>query len=203
MIREKIAKLKEIHMLVLVLLALSAGSYFFVFSSKLAKVHRLQAEVVAANADMESALSAWDEMSRTSRSDIDILEKRVEQWRSKVPESPETESLLQELGRDATRHRLRSFRLSVPAERSSSMTGAVAGPSLGSEEPGEGENRAPGEIRLQLAFHSTYRDMAEFLDGVPKMRRLMSVNTLTIREKDGEMETDVTLSAFYRRPAGP
>ncbi|MGB3400233.1 MAG: hypothetical protein WBA34_08705 [Candidatus Deferrimicrobiaceae bacterium] len=203
MIREKIAELKEIHLLVLVLLALSAVSYFFVFSSKLAEVRRLQAEVVAANADMEAALSAWEEMSRTSRSDIDILEKRVAQWRSKVPESPETESLLQELGRDAARHRLRSFRLSIPAERSASMRGAVAGPSLVSGEAGEGENRGPGEIRLQLAFFSTYRDMAEFFDGVPKMRRLLSVNTLTVREKDGEMETDVELSAFYRRPAGP
>lgn len=203
MIRGKIAKLKEIHLLVLVLLALSAVSYLLVFSSKIAGVRRLQAEVVAANEDMESALSAWEEMSRTSRSDIDILEKRVANWRSKVPESPETESLLQELGRHAARHRLQSFRLSVPAEGSASKMGVVAGPSLGSEEPGEGENKGPGEIRLQLAFCSTYRDMAEFLDDVPKMRRLLSVNTLKVRERDGEMETDVELSAFYRRPAGP
>jgi len=203
MIREKIAKLKEIHLLVLVLLALSAASYLLLFSSKLAEVHRLQAEVVAANADMEAALSVWEEMSRTSRSDIDILEKRVAQWRSKVPESPETESLLQELGRHAARHRLRSFRLSVPADGSASTMGVVAGPSLEPERPGEGENSGPGEIRLHLAFCSTYRDMAEFFDGVPKMRRLLSVNTLKVREKDGEMETDVELSAFYRRTAGP
>ena len=202
MIREKIAKLKEIHLLVLALLALSAASYLLVFSSKIAEVRRLQAEVVEANADMDAALSAWEEMSRTSRSDIDVLEKRVAQWRSKVPESPETESLLQELGRHAARHRLRRFRLSVPVEGAASTTGVVAGPSLGPEKPGEGENGGPGEIRLHLAFCSTYRDMAEFFDGVPKMRRLLSVNTLKIREKDGEMETDVELSAFYRRTAG-
>ncbi len=151
---------------------------------------------------MDAALSAWEEMSRTSRSDIDVLEKRVAQWRSKVPESPETESLLQELGRHAARHRLRRFRLSVPVEGAASTTGVVVGPSLGPEKPGEGENGGPGEIRLHLAFCSTYRDMAEFFDGVPKMRRLLSVNTLKIREKDGEMETDVELSAFYRRTAG-
>ena len=203
MIRGQIAKLKEIHLLVLALLALSAASYLLVFSSKLAGVRRLQADVVAANADMESALSAWEEMSRTSRSDIDILEKRVAQWRSKVPESPETESLLEELGKHATRHRLRSFRLSVPSEGSASAMGVVAGPMPGPEKPGEDENSGPGEIRLHLAFRSTYRDMAEFLDGVPKMRRLLSVNTLKVREKDGEMETDVELSAFYRRTAAP
>jgi len=202
MIRKTMAGLKEIHLLVLALLVLSAASYLLVFSSKLAEVHRLQAEVVAANADMEAALAAWEEMSRTSRSDIDILEKRVEQWRSKVPESPETESLLQELGRHAARHRLQSFRLFIPAEGSSSLISAVTGPSIGSGKAEEGEKRGPGEIRLRLAFCSTYRDMAEFLDGVPKMRRLLSVNELKVREKDGEMETDVELSAFYRNPAG-
>jgi len=198
----RFAKIKEIHLLLSALLVLSALSYFLVFLPKVHEVRRLEAEVVSANADMEVSLKAWEEMSRTSRSDIDILEKRVAEWRSKVPESPETESLLIELGRHAARHRVRSFRLSAPTEEPSASVGAVSSPPVSSSPPGEGVKAGPGEIRFQLAFFSTYRDMAEFLDGIPKMNRLLSVNTLAIREKDGEMETDVELSAFFRRPVG-
>jgi len=198
----RFAKIKEIHLLLSALLVLSALSYFLVFSPKVHEVRRLEAEVAAANADMEASLKAWEEMSRTSRIDIDILEKRVAEWRSKVPESPETESLLIELGRHAARHRVRSFRLSAPTEEPSASVSAVAGPPVSSAPPGEGGKAGPGEIRFQLAFFSTYRDMAEFLDGIPKMNRLLSVNELKIREKDGEMATDVELSAFFRRPVG-
>ena len=198
----RFAKIKEIHLLLSALLVLSALSYFLVFSPKVNEVRRLEAEVAAANADMETSLKAWEEMSQTSRSDIDILEMRVAEWRSKVPESPDTESLLKELARHAARHRLRSFRLSAPAEGPSASVSAVAGPPVSSAPPGEGAKTGPGEVRFQLAFFSTYREMAEFLDGIPKMNRLLSVNTLAIREKEGEMETDVELSAFYRRPAG-
>ena len=196
----RFAKIKEIHLLLSALLVLSALSYFLVFSPKVNEVRRLEAEVAAANADMEASLKAWEEMSRTSRSDIDILEKRVAEWRSKVPESPETESLLKELGRHAARHRVRNFRLSIPVEGPSAAGSSVAGPSVVSAPQKEEAKDGSGEIRLLLSFFSTYRDMAEFLDGIPKMNRLLSVNTLAIREKEGEMETDVELSAFYRRP---
>jgi Tfp pilus assembly protein PilO len=196
----RFAKIKEIHLLLSALLVLSALSYFLVFLPKVHEVRRLEAEVVSANADMEVSLKAWEEMSRTSRSDIDILEKRVAEWRSKVPESPETESLLKELGRHAARHRVRNFRLSIPVEGPSAAGSSVAGPSVVSAPQKEEAKDGSGEIRLLLSFFSTYRDMAEFLDGIPKMNRLLSVNELKIREKDGEMETDVELSAFYRRP---
>ena len=196
----RFAKIKEIHLLLSALLVLSALSYFLVFLPKVHEVRRLEATVVSANADMEVSLKAWEEMSRTSRSDIDILEKRVAEWRSKVPESPETESLLKELGRHAARHRVRNFRLSIPVEGPSAAGSSVAGPSVVSAPQKEEAKDGSGEIRLLLSFFSTYRDMAEFLDGIPKMNRLLSVNELKIREKDGEMETDVELSAFYRRP---
>lgn len=201
MVQGRFAKVREIHLLLGSLLVLSVLSYFLVFSPKVREVRRLQTEVLAANADMESSLTAWEEMSRTSRSDIDILEKRVAEWRSNVPESPETESLLTELGRHASRHHVRRFRLSVPAEGQSAPVSAIAGPPVAPAAAGEGSKEGPGEIRLQLSFVSTYRDMAGFLDGIPKMKRLLSVNGVKIREKDGEMETDVELSAFYRRPA--
>src|SRR3990172_8605650 len=55
-----------------------------------------------------------------------------------------------------------------------------------------------GEIRFRVAFFSTYKEMAAFLDGVPRMKRLLSIRNLEVSEKEGEMETTLELSAFYR-----
>ena len=63
----RFAKIKEIHLLLSALLVLSALSYFLVFSPKVHEVRRIEAEVAAANADMETSLKAWGGMSRASR----------------------------------------------------------------------------------------------------------------------------------------
>jgi hypothetical protein len=42
--------------------------------------------------------------------------------------------------------------------------------------------------------------MAEFVDGIPRMKRLLSVRSLAVGEKDGEMQTTLDLSAYYGKP---
>ena len=192
----------------LALVALSGASWFFLFAPKLREIRRLQADVAAADAEMGTALRAWEEMAHTSRSDIDRLERTVIEWRDKVPDLPETERLLDELGRQAVRHKGRAFRLSAPEESGGRKDGsAVSGPGGGEGAAGEegkgtqGEEGkgTQGEIRLRLSFRSSYREMAGFLDDIPRMKRLVSVRTVSIREAEGDMETTLDLAAFYRR----
>ncbi|HEY7585589.1 MAG TPA: type 4a pilus biogenesis protein PilO, partial [Candidatus Deferrimicrobiaceae bacterium] len=61
------------------------------------------------------------------------------------------------------------------------------------------KNASAEEIRLRLSFSSTYRDMAEFVDGIPRMKRLLSIRSVVVKEREGEMETTLELSAFYRK----
>src|SRR3990172_1496441 len=173
----------------------SALSYFLVFGPKFREVKRLQTELIVAEADMRKALEVWGEMSHTSRADIDRLETIVLTWRDKVPESPDAGTLLEEFGREALRQNLRALRLSVPEKTAPGGGSTVSGPGGGEKEA---EEKTPGEIRFRVAFFYTYREMAAFLDGVPRMKRLLSIRNLEVREKDGEMETTLELSAFYR-----
>lgn len=189
---------KEILLVVASLAAASVLSYFLVFAPKFRGVQRLQTEVIAAETDMRKALEVWGEMAHTSRSDIDRLERIVVAWRDKVPESPETGMLLEEIGRQAVRHNLRALRLSVPEKSSAGQGSTVTGPGGTDGAEGSPGDHAPGEIRFRVAFLSSYRDMAEFLDEIPRMKRLVSVRNLAIREKDREMETTLELSAFHR-----
>lgn len=189
---------REILLVAIVLAAASALSYFLVFAPKFRELQRLQSDVIAAEADMRKALEAWGEMSHTSRSDIDRLEEIVSTWRDKVPESPEAGTLLEEIGRQAVRHNLRALRLSVPEKSAAEEGSTVTGPGGAADAGGTAGETAPGEIRFRVAFFSSYRDMADFLDEIPRMKRLVSVRNLAIREKDREMETILELSAFHR-----
>lgn len=189
---------KEILLVVASLAAASALSYFLVFAPKFREVRRLQSEVIASEADMRKALEAWGEMSHTSRSDIDRLERIVLTWRDKVPESPEAGTLLEEIGRQAVGHNLQALRLSVPENSAAERGATVTGPGGTADAEGTSKKNTPGEIRFRVVFLSSYRDMAEFLDEIPRMKRLVSIRNLAIRGKGREMETTVELSAFHR-----
>lgn len=195
---ETTRKGKEILLVVASLAVAAALSYFLVFVPKFRELQRLQTDVIVAEADMRKALEVWGEMSHTSRSDIDRLEGIVLTWRDKVPESPEAGILLEEIGRQAVRHNLRALRLSVPEKSATGEGATVTGSGGAGNAEGTAENNTPGEIRFRVAFLSSYREMAEFLDEIPRMKRLVSIRNLAIREKDREMETTLELSAFHR-----
>lgn len=185
---------KEFLLLLGGILFLSGVSYLFVFAPKLAAVRQLRGEAQNANEELSRALSAWQEIVHSSRGDIARLERLAATWDARVPEEPETERLMEEFVREAARHHLRSLRIEIPDDKAAVSTGTVSGP--GQAEP---EKKAMEEIPLNVTFSSTYRDMADFLEAIPRMKRLASVRSLTIRRHEGRMETKIRLRAFYRR----
>src|SRR4030067_172470 len=82
--------------------------------------------------------------------------------------------------------------------RQTGMGGTVEGPGAFTEGAVQEKNKFAEELRLRLSFFSTYRDMAEFVDGMPRMTRLLSRRSVAVREKDGEMEKTLELSEVYR-----
>jgi Tfp pilus assembly protein PilO len=55
------------------------------------------------------------------------------------------------------------------------------------------------ESRFRLTFRSTYRDLAEFLDGIPRARRLLTIRSVSVKEKEDAMAAEIELSAWHRR----
>ena len=187
------------------LVLLTVVSYLLVFSPKIKEIRRLQAEVAARETEMGSAIRLWSDMARTPGQETLRWEQQVREWREKVPETPETERLMAEIGRRAVLHHLKGFRLVVPEEGKAQNTGpgGSPGPASTAAPPETAEpQKAKGfdELHVRLSFFSSYRDMAEFVDGIPRMKRLLSVRSLTVGEKDGEMQTTLDLSAYYGKP---
>ncbi len=187
---------KEFLLLLGGILSLSVLSYLLVFAPKLAAVRQLRGEAEKSNEELSRALSAWQEIVHSSRGDIARLERLAATWDARVPEEPETERLMEEFVREAARHHLRSLRIEIPEDKGAVPTGTVSGP--GQAGP---EKKAMEEIPLKVTFSSTYRDMADFLEAIPRMKRLASVRSLKIRRHEGRMETEILLKAFYRRGA--
>jgi hypothetical protein len=182
-----------------VLAALSAVSYFLVFAPKIREVQRLREEVEVRQTEMGAVLRLWGRMARTGGEESRRWEEHVKAWREKVPETPETDGLMAEIVRQVVLHNLMGFRLAISTDAKAGRSGTVEGPGAFAEGAEQEKNRFAGELRLRISFFSTYRDMAEFVDGIPRMKRLLSIRSVAVREKDGEMETTLELSAFYRK----
>ncbi|MBI5576119.1 MAG: hypothetical protein HY896_07105 [Deltaproteobacteria bacterium] len=182
-----------------VLVLLTAVSYLLVFSPKIREIRSLRAEVAAKEAERGNALRAWGDMAQTAGKEGHGWEDSVREWKEKVPESHEMDRLMAEIARRAVLHNLGGLRISVPTDDKTAGSGAAEGP--GAAHPAEqGKANGFGELRLRLVFHSGYKDMAEFMDGIPKMKRLLSVRSVAVKEKEGEMEATVDLSAYYGMP---
>jgi len=172
------------------LLALAAASYRFVFAPEIAAVRGLKEEIARKDAEVAETMALRSAVEESRRSGEKSWDTRLRYWEERVPVSPEPERLLAEIAGQAARHRLRSFALSVVS--------AEPAPQV---PPGEGapaEKERMPEVRYRMTFRSTYRDLAGFLDDIPRMRRLLSVRSVSIKGEEGAMAATVEVSAWHR-----
>jgi hypothetical protein len=99
----------------------------------------------------------------------------------------------------AVRHNLKAFGLMVAPAAGSAQGGAA--PDLTAALAGALAQWKEGvvEARFRLTFRSTYRDLAEFLDEIPRARRLLTIRSVSVKEKADAMAAEIELSAWHRR----
>jgi Tfp pilus assembly protein PilO len=182
---------------VLGLAALGVASYFLLFAPELRTIGSLRAEIAAKDAEVAEAMKLRTEVAESRVGEGARWEERLRTWERRVPPTPDTERLLSEIGEMAVRHNLRAFGLTVAPAAGSSQGGAAPEPVAGVGEPPGKEGAV--EARFRLTFRSTYRDLAEFLDGIPRARRLLTIRSVSVREKADAMTAEIELSAWHRR----
>jgi len=173
--------------------ALGAASYFLLFAPELRTIRSLRTEIAAKDAEVTEAMKLRTEVAQSRVGEGARWEERLRTWERRVPPTPDTERLLAEIGEMAVRHNLKAFGLTVPPAAGSAQVGdpTAAGAAQGKE--------AAVEARFRLTFRSTYRDLAEFLDEIPRARRLLTIRSVSVREKADAMATEIDLSAWHRR----
>jgi len=178
------------------LAALGAASYFLLFAPELRTIGSLRAEIAAKDAEVEEAMKLRTEVARSSVGEGARWEERIRTWERRVPSTPNTEALLAEIGEMAVRHNLKAFGLTVAPAAVSAQGGDPT--AAGAGAPAQAKEGAV-ESRFRLTFRSTYRDLAEFLDEIPRGRRLLTIRAVSVKEKADAMVAEIELSAWHRR----
>ncbi len=187
---------KEIGYLMLGLVAACALAWFLVYAPAIAELKRLKTEVTARQDAMAESVRMWAEMRRSKGGEAQQWEATVRKWDERVPASPMADALMSEIGAQAVRHGLTGFRLTVPAEgggQSTPMAAALAGDAASQDNVA-----GPTELKYELVFRSSYRDLSGFLEELPRLRRLVALRALQVRDDDGVMEAKLSISAYYR-----
>jgi Tfp pilus assembly protein PilO len=181
---------------VLGLAALGVASYFLLFAPELRTIGSLRAEIAAKDAEVSEAMKLRSEVARSRVGEGAQWEERLRTWERRVPLSPDAEHLLAEIGEMAVRHNLQAFGLTMAPAAGSSQGLAAPDPAAAGAPAQEKEGAV--EARFRLTFRSTYRDLAEFLDEIPRARRLLTIRSVSVREKADAMGTEIELSAWHR-----
>lgn len=181
---------------VLGLAALGAASYFLLFAPELRTIRSLREELAAKDAEVAEAMKLRTQVAQSRVGEGAQWEEQLRMWERRVPSTPDTGRLLAEIGEMAVRHNLNVFRLTVAPAAAQEQAGGPA--ATGEGVPAQGKEDVV-EVRFLLAFRSTYRDLAEFLDGIPRARRLLTIRSVSVREKADAMAAEIELSAWHRR----
>ncbi len=178
-----------------------------VFAPKIRAIDGLKLEAAARQERASSSLRQWEEMPRRKDEKTRVWEEAVARFDERVPSGPEQERFMAEVGALVVRHQLREFRLSVSdgmdaAPAAGTAQGQVSSAPAPGGTSGEGGTPEGGpsftEIRYRLLFCSAYRDLAGFLDDLPRLKRLVAIRSVAIREREGKMETALEISIFCR-----
>jgi Tfp pilus assembly protein PilO len=181
------------------LAALGVASYFLLFAPELRTIGALRAEIAAKDAEVAEAMKLRTEVAQSRVGEGARWEERLRTWERRVPSTPDTGHLLAEIGEMAVRHNLRAFGLTVVPVAGTAQAGSAPDPTAASAAPpAQGEEGAV-EARFRLTFRSTYRDLAEFLDEIPRARRLLTIRSVSVKEKADAMAVEIELSAWHRR----
>jgi len=181
------------------LAALGVASYFLLFAPELRTIASLREEIAAKDAEVSEAMKLRTEVAQSRVGEGARWEERLRTWERRVPPAPDAEHLLAEIGEMAVRHNLKAFGLTVAPAAGPAQDGAATEPAAaGTGAPAQGKDGAV-EARFRLTFQSTYRDLAEFLDEIPRARRLLTIRSVSVREKADAMATEIELSAWHRR----
>jgi len=181
------------------LAALGVASYFLLFAPELRTIRSLRAEIAMKYAKMSETMTLRTEVTQSRVGEGARWEERLQAWERRVPSTPDTGRLLAEIGEMAVRHNLKAFGLTV-APAAGSERGGVAPDTTAAIAGALAQWKAGAvEARYRLTFRSTYRDLAEFLDEIPRTRRLLTIRSVSVREKADAMAAEIELSAWHRR----
>ncbi|MCC7193073.1 MAG: type 4a pilus biogenesis protein PilO [Phycisphaeraceae bacterium] len=162
----------------LVLLALPAASYFFVFEPRNKQINEARREVKQKQAKLEQLEAATRNIADLGV-EIDKLSEAIQVFEQKLPAEREVEVILKQVWELAARHNLtpKSIRTDKPV-------------------PAAGYSELPIRLTILGDFDGFY----SFLLDLEKLKRITRMPQMTVKKippQEGQMQADFVLSIFF------
>ncbi|MAE65614.1 MAG: hypothetical protein CMJ18_15200 [Phycisphaeraceae bacterium] len=163
---------------ILLLLAMPAAAYFFVFEPRNVQISDARREIHQMQQKLNQLAEATRDIDDLGR-EIDKLADTVALFEQKLPAQREVEVILQQVSELATKHQLtpKSFRTDK----------AVT-------------NSQYAELPIRIVITGNFDGFYSFLIDLARLRRITRIPTMTLNKRmndEGEMEAEMLLSIFY------
>lgn len=178
---------------------------FWVF--KIHAIRRLRSEILQVEGRLRKGQELWRSSPPLSPREREGLQKAQERLLRMLPKEKDVPSVLQEISRVAQDYNLTNLSLT---------TVEAAAPSTAAPPPAPGAPQAvvvqpapaaspavagsPGPIdffSIKLTFAGDYREIASFLEGLPGIPRLVTIQSLQLQRALPQVVAEVVLNAYY------
>lgn len=168
---------------VLVLLALPAASYFFVFEPRNVQLAEARREIQQKQAKLEQLQAATRSIADLGE-EIDKLGDAIQIFEQKLPAEREVEVILKQVWELAARHKL------TPK-------------SIRTDKPVPAAQYA--ELPIRMVILGDFDGFYSFLLELEKLKRITRTPQLAIKKiptEEGQMQADMVLSIFFESQGG-
>ncbi|OGQ80621.1 MAG: hypothetical protein A3F90_11395 [Deltaproteobacteria bacterium RIFCSPLOWO2_12_FULL_60_19] len=178
---------------------------------KFLSIQRLKGDVARLEIELSRGQELWNRyppLSTAQRKDLEETQRRLFQM---LPREKEIPSILEEIAGLARNYNLVEISFATgdgaapgaPPPATSPAT-AVAAQAGGAKPPAPGAAAADGakpieSIPIKMAFSGDHRGLALFLEGLKKLSRLVTVQSLNVKRGIPLLTADIVLHAYYQK----
>jgi len=171
-----------------------------VWAIKIHNISWLRAEIARVEKKLVEGQELWRRyppFNPEERAELKRAEERLFQTLTKDKEVP---SLLQRLSRLALDHNFSDISFST-VDASPLAPGSSQPPSVvpKPEAPGRGLSGPIQSFSVKMAFAADYRDIAHFLEGLGKIPRMVTVQSVRVERGERLLPGEVVLRAYYQK----
>lgn len=174
---------------------------------KFLSIQRLKGDIARVEIELSRGQELWNRyppLSAAQRKDLEQTERRLFQM---LPREKEIPAILEEIAGLARSHNLTEISFATgdgaAPPPGTSPGAAVAAQAGGAKAPAPGahaEGAKPIEsIPIKMAFSGDHRGLALFLEGLKKLSRLVTVQSLNVKRGIPLLTADIVLHAYYQK----
>lgn len=196
--------------IILFVILLLSGSYFFRYNPMLKKIDNLKKYIKSSESELTAAKLKLSDYKPISDDERLLGTQTQEELLTVISNKEHLLLLTNEVANVASSVGIRrlldmSYQTSQPGTTGTTgTTGAANSAALSASEPGQVSNESGAATSakidytfLKMRFYCKYGELLDFLKSLNQLRRLVSIESLSIKQAIPEVLVEITFRAYY------